>query len=132
MIFRSFMRILPVFEPLPSSRDVGYVLKDWCGCGRVRERKGRPVIKETRQVCCGRCRNDNTFRDFYFATVELIFCDYRYFRKPSKHMVLTPTSPLLPDNHSSRRNMWFRRPHPSSFTTATTRAPYAVPSKLRL
>jgi len=89
-------------------------------------------MRETRQVRRRGCRNDNTFRDFYFATSELIFCDYRYFRKPSKHMVSTPTSPLPPDTHPSRRNMSFRRPHPSSLTTtATTPAPYAVVSKLR-
>jgi len=90
------------------------------------------VIRETRQVRRGRCRNDDTFHDFYFLTPKFIFCDCSYFRKPSKHMVLTPRSPLPPDNHLSRRNMSFRRPHPSSLTkTATTPAPYAVPSKLR-
>ena len=36
------------------------------------------MIRETRQVRRGGCRNDNTFRDFYFATAELIFCDNTY------------------------------------------------------
>jgi hypothetical protein len=89
-------------------------------------------MRETRRVRRGRCRNDNTFRDFYFATSELIFWDYRYFQKLSKHMVSTPTSPLPPDNHPSRRNMSFRCPHPPSLTTtAMTPAPYTVPSNLR-
>ena len=63
----------------------------------------------------------------YFATSKLIFCDYRAFRKPSKRHVSTPTSPLLHDNHPSRRNVSFRRPHPRSLTTtATTPAEHTV------
>jgi len=90
-------------------------------------------MRETCQVRRGGCRNDDTSRHFWFATVQLIFCDYRYFRKPSKHIVSTPTFPLPSDNHPSRRNKSFRRPHPSLLTTTTaTPTPYAVLSKFRL
>jgi len=83
-------------------------------------------MRETRQVRRGGCRNDDTFRDFYFTSAELIFCEYRDFRKPSKHIVSTPTTPLPPDNDQSRRNMWFRRPDPPCLTTAAaTSAPTA-------
>jgi len=100
------------------------------GAGRIW--KGTRTIVETLDDGdpLGASRKDNTFRDFYFATPKLIFCDYRYFRKPSKHIVSTPTPPLPPNNHPSpAKNMSFRCPHPSSLTT--TAAPYAVPSKLR-
>jgi hypothetical protein len=30
-------------------------------------------MRETRQVRRGECRDDDTFRDFYFATPELIY-----------------------------------------------------------
>jgi hypothetical protein len=90
-------------------------------------------MRETCQVRRGGCRNDDTSRHFWFATARLIFCDYRYFRKPLKLIVSTPTSPLPSDNHPSRRNKSFRRPHPSSLTTTTaTPTPYAVLSKFRL
>jgi len=89
-------------------------------------------MRETRKVRQGGCRNDDTFRDFYVATAELICCDYRQFRKPSKHMVSTPTTPLPPDNHPSRRTLKFRRAHPSSLTTTgATTSRYAVLSKFR-
>ena len=61
----------PNFEPPPSSRDVGYVLKERGGCGRVQERYRRPLMRETHEVRRGRCRNDDTFHDFYFATHPL-------------------------------------------------------------
>ena len=60
------------------------------------------------------------FRDFYFATGELIFYNYRHLRKPSKHMVSAPTFPLPLDNDQSRRKFRFRRPDPP---TAATSAP---------
>ena len=89
-------------------------------------------MRETHQVRRGRCCHFNTFHEFYFPTAELIFCNHRCFRKPSKHMVSALTSALPPDNHPSRRTMSFRRPHPSSLmTSAMTPAPYTVPSELR-
>ena len=105
------------------------------GAGKMWE--GTRTVGETRDEgdpsgALRRVSNDNNFRDFYFTTSELIFCNYRCFRKPSKHIFSMPTSPLHPNNHPSQRNMSFRRPHPSSpTTTATTPAPYAIPSKLR-
>ena len=66
---------------------------------------------------------------FLFCNTELVFCYYRHFQKPSKHIFSTPTSSPPPDNHPSRQNMSFC---PSSLTiTAATPAPYAVLSKLR-
>jgi len=90
-------------------------------------------MRETCQVRQGGCRNDDTSRHFWFATKQLIFCDYRYFRKLSKHIVSTPTFPLPSDNYPSRRNKSFRRPHPSLLTTTAARpTPYAVLPKFRL
>ena len=57
---------MAVFERPPSSRDVGYVLKERNGFRRERERKGRPVIRETRQVREGGRRNDDTDPRFLF------------------------------------------------------------------
>ena len=37
LFFMNIGDFLQIFEPLPSSRDVGYVLKEWGGCGRVLE-----------------------------------------------------------------------------------------------
>ena len=76
-------------------------------------------MRETRQVRQGWCRNDDTFRDFYFASAELIFCDYRYCRKmsfrphipfatrqppkPAKGVVSPPTSTLAYDSRTNLR-----------------------------
>ena len=51
-------------------------------------------MRETHQVHCGGCRNNNTFHDFDFMTTELIFCKYRRFQKSAKHIVLSLTSIL--------------------------------------
>jgi len=133
--------------PLPSSRDVGHPVSisiDFYanhagfraptlikGCRLHFEGAGqmwKGTRGETQQVRRGRCCHFDTFRDFYFTTAELIFCEYRRFRKPVKHVVSPPTSTLLHDNHQSRQNMSFRHPHPPSLTT-TTATP--APSKLR-
>ena len=44
-------------------------------------------MKETHQVCSGGCRNDHTFRNFDFANLKLIHCEYRPFHKPVKDIV---------------------------------------------
>jgi len=83
-------------------------------------------LGKTQQVCHRRCRNDDTFCDFYFATPELIFCEYRCFRKLVKHVVSLPTSTLLHNNHQCQQNMLFHHPHPPSLTT-TTATPTPMP-----
>jgi len=57
-------------------------------------------MSETRQVRQGGCRNDDTFRDFYFANAKLIFF-------------------VSTDAFESRRNVWFGRSDPLSLTTTT-------------
>ena len=85
-------------------------------------------MKETHQVRRARCRNDNTFRNFYFVAPEISFCEYRRFRKPVKHIVLPPISTLPHDNHQSPLKISFRRLQPPSLmTTAATPAPTAYP-----
>jgi len=88
-------------------------------------------MRETRKVRRGSCRNDYTFGDFFFVTAELIFCDYRHFRKPLKHMVSTPISPLPPDNYPKPAKDVVLPPTSLLLIIATTPAPYAVPSKWR-
>ena len=72
------------------------------GCGLHFEGVGR-MWEGTRTIGETRAKGDpagaSTFRDFYFATAELIFCNYRYFK--------------------SRRNILLRRPHPLSLPTTT-------------
>ena len=83
-------------------------------------------MRETYQVRRGRCRNDNTFCDFYFAAPELRFCEYRCFRKPAKYIVSPPTSTLPYDNRRDTPYLRNRRstmeagvirPRPESTTT---------------
>ena len=58
---------------------------------------------ETHQVRHGRCQNDDAFRNFNFANAQLIYCEYRPHRKPSKHVALPPTLFLPHDNHRNMR-----------------------------
>ena len=89
-------------------------------------------MRKTYQVHRGRCRNDNTFRNFCFAAPELRFVSTGAFKsqrnilfrrpyplssrqppKPAKIIVSPPTSTLPYDNHRDRIHT------------------YGVPSKLR-
>ena len=96
--------------------------------------EGTRTIGETRAK--GDPAGASTFRDFYFATVELIFCNYRYFKSRRNILLRRPHPLSLPTTtqagETCRRNMSFRRLHPSSLmTTATTPVPYTAPSNLR-
>jgi hypothetical protein len=60
-------------------------------------------MRETHEVRHGRCRNDDTFRDFNFANQQLIYCEYRPLRKPAKDVVSPPTHFLPYENHPNMR-----------------------------
>ena len=47
----------------------------------------------------GRCRNSNTFREFYFTMPALNFCEYRRVWKPTQHIVSPPKSTAHYNNH---------------------------------
>ena len=127
--FCEFTRTLPDFGPLPSSRDVGYVLKEWGGCGREENSRGdpwwgRPVrcvgegVETTIPSAISNSQHPNS--SIY---------EHRRFQKPAKDVMSPPTTHFPHDNHPSRRKVSFRRPPPPSLTTAAPTC--AVPPKLR-
>jgi len=96
---------MPVFEPPSSSRDVGYVSKERCGYGRVRELKGRPA----------RCVAEGV-KTRIPSAISI---------SRAAHSFFVTAGPFI-----NRRKMSFRRKHPLSLIAITRHRTYAVPSHL--